>query len=202
MKKITILFKKDPSDLSRVINEIEPENEWALTESVPTRKYDGNACAVINGELYRRQNVRIRQGLTLPKGSIPCQDPDPITGRQPYWIPVIQHPPYLERYGWGSGLNKYLLHAFYNFKGYIESGTYELIGEKILTKEGCSNPEKVKGHILVRHGADVLDLTDYSFEGIRAYLADKDIEGIVFHHKTDDRMCKIRKKDFGLKRVV
>jgi len=27
-----------------------------------------------------------------------------------------------------------------------------------------------------------------------------DIEGIVFHHKTDERMYKIRKSDFGIKR--
>ena len=32
-----------------------------------------------------------------------------------------------------------------------------------------------------------------------------DIEGIVFHHKKDDhkkndRMCKLRKSDFGIKR--
>ena len=27
-----------------------------------------------------------------------------------------------------------------------------------------------------------------------------DIEGIVFHHKTDGRMCKLRKKDFKIKR--
>ena len=34
------------------------------------------------------------------------------------------------------------------------------------------------------------------------YLSDisNDIEGIVFHHKFDDRMCKLRKSDFGIKR--
>ena len=30
--------------------------------------------------------------------------------------------------------------------------------------------------------------------------ADKDIEGIVFHHKSDGRMCKLRKSDFGIRR--
>lgn len=35
--------------------------------------------------------------------------------------------------------------------------------------------------------------------GLRSYLANKDIEGIVWHHP-DGRMVKIKGKDFGLKR--
>ena len=45
---------------------------------------------------------------------------------------------------------------------------------------------------------------DYSFDGLRNYLSNPelDIEGIVFHHKSNDgRMCKIRKCDFGIKRL-
>jgi hypothetical protein len=34
---------------------------------------------------------------------------------------------------------------------------------------------------------------------LKAYLAYKDIEGIVWHH-SDGRMVKIKGKDFGLKR--
>lgn len=30
MKKISTLYKKDPNDLSRVINEIAPENQWVI----------------------------------------------------------------------------------------------------------------------------------------------------------------------------
>ena len=46
----------------------------------------------------------------------------------------------------------------------------------------------------------VLDITDLSFEGLRNYLEVTDIEGIVFHDKLSDKMCKIRKSDFGIKR--
>ena len=49
-------------------------------------------------------------------------------------------------------------------------------------------------------GKDVLDITDLSFEGLRQYLEVTDIEGIVFHDKLSDKMCKIRKSDFGIKR--
>ena len=33
MKKISTLYKKDPNDLSRVINEIAPENKWVIDAS-------------------------------------------------------------------------------------------------------------------------------------------------------------------------
>ena len=52
MKKISTLFKKDPTNLGRVINEVNPENQWVFDgEGVPTRKYDGTATAII-GERY------------------------------------------------------------------------------------------------------------------------------------------------------
>ena len=38
-----------------------------------------------------------------------------------------------------------------------------------------------------------------NFEGIKKYLKDKDIEGIVWHRDNGD-MVKIKKKDFGFKR--
>ena len=62
--------------------------------------------------------------------------------------------------------------------------------------------EKVKGHKLIKHGSEILDISDLSFEGLENYLSDptNDIEGIVFYHKNDDRKCKLRKKDFKIKR--
>ena len=63
------------------------------------------------------------------------------------------------------------------------------------------NPEKIKGHHLIKHGITVLDLPALEFEALKQYLInpENDIEGIVFHHKTDGRMCKLRKSDFGIK---
>ncbi len=52
MKKIKTLFKKDPNNLGRVINEIDPENEWVLTsDAIASRKYDGTARAIIDGKI-------------------------------------------------------------------------------------------------------------------------------------------------------
>lgn len=57
------------------------------------------------------------------------------------------------------------------------------------------SPEKFETHVLVRHGAEMLINVPTTFDGIRDYLASREIEGIVWHHP-DGRMVKIKKKDF------
>lgn len=186
MKKITTLFKKDQNNLGRVINEVDPENEWAFIDGMPTRKFDGTGCAVIGGELYKR--FGFKEGRTLPANAIPCQDPDEITGHHPHWIKCDRE----------DKSNKYHFEAFDKLllDGLCDDGTYELLGEKVQ-----GNPEGIKGHELFKHGRFGLALEDDSFQYIKQYLTNNDIEGIVFHHKEDGRMCKIRKSDFGIKRI-
>lgn len=186
MKKISTLYKKDPNDLSRVIDEIAPENAWVLEGfGIPTRKFDGTAAAVIGGAIYKRYDVK--KGRPVPLDAIPCQEPDETTGHHPHWVKCSQNDPSDVRHfmGFESLENK-------------EDGTYELCGEKIQ-----GNPENLNGAHLIRHGIEVLPVSDFSFDGLKAYLSNPglDIEGIVFHHKTDGRMCKIRKCDFGFKRI-
>lgn len=182
MKKLTTFFKKDPNDLGRVINEINPENEWALKFGIPTRKFDGTSCAIIDGELYKRFDFK--KGRTLPPNAIPCQEADKITGHHPHWVKCDRN----------DNSNKWHFVAFEALENKVD-GTYELCGEKVQR-----NPEKIEGHQLIKHGCEVLDITDFSFDGLRSFLEVSDIEGIVFHHLTDGRMCKIRKGDFGIRR--
>lgn len=182
MKKISTLFKKNPENLGRVINEINPENQWVFNgEGVATRKFDGTAAAIINGEVYKRYDVK--KGRQAPEGAIPCQEPDEITGHHPHWVKCNRE---LKE-------DKYFFEAF-DIKENKEDGTYELCGPKVQ-----GNPENLTNHFLVKHGEFTLPMSDYSFEGIRQYLQDINVEGIVFHHP-DGRMCKIRKSDFGIKR--
>jgi hypothetical protein len=187
MKKISTLFKKDPQDLGRVINEVNPENEWVFTEGIPTRKYDGTATAIIDGEIYKRYDVK--KGRQVPDGAIPCQEADLITGHHPHWLKCSHD----------KNEDKYFFEGFNSLAelGTVEDGTYELIGEKVQ-----GNPEKIKGHHLVKHGAKVLQglINPMTFENLKEYLEKVDIEGIVFHHKSDGRMCKLRKSDFGIRR--
>ena len=186
MKKISTLFRKDPNDLGKVINEINPVNQWVFDGyAIPTRKYDGTATAIINGELYKRYDVK--HGRKIPEGAIPCQEADLITGHHPHWLKCDRK----------DNSNKYHFEAFDKLEN-KEDGTYELIGEKVQ-----GNPENIQGHILVRHGKTILELKSLDFEYLKEYLSNpiNDIEGIVFNHKTDKRMCKLRKSDFNIKRI-
>lgn len=182
MKKLSTLYKKDPNDLGRVINEVSPENEWVFKSGIPTRKFDGTSCAIIDGALYKRFNLK--KGRALPLNAIACQEPDEKTGHYPHWVKCERDDP----------SNKWHFLAFDGLE-HKENGTYELCGKKVQ-----GNPEKIEGHKLIKHGMEILNLTDFSFESLRAFLEVADVEGIVFHHTEDSRMCKIRKSDFGISR--
>ncbi|PIF44366.1 hypothetical protein CLU96_1330 [Chryseobacterium sp. 52] len=188
MKKISTLFKKDINNLGRVINEINPENNWVLEgKAIATQKFDGSACAVINGKLYKRYDAK--KGKTAPAGAIPCQEADFITGHHPHWV-KCDITKKEDKYFW-EGFNALAE------SGKVEDGTYELIGEKVR-----SNPENIKGHLLIKHGNKILGLESLDFDFIKNFLSniENDMEGIVFHHIADHRMCKIRKSDFGIRR--
>lgn len=185
MKKLSTLYQKDPNDLGRVINEINPANQWVFDgEATPTRKFDGSAAAIINGELYKRYDAK--KGKTAPEGAIPCDEPDAESGHHPHWLKCDRNNP----------ADKFHFNAFDALETKTD-GTYELCGEKVQ-----GNPERLTGQHLIPHGIEALPVTDFSFDGLKAYLSnpDNNIEGIVFHHKTDGRMCKIRKSDFQVKR--
>ena len=58
------------------------------------------------------------------------------------------------------------------------------------------NPHQLEQDVLVRHGEKIIQLENRSFEGIRAYLEQHCIEGIVFW-KDGMPGCKIKRRDFG-----
>ena len=189
MKKMSTLFvvthngKGSPSTITE---EVRPENEWVFTESnkvKATRKFDGTACAIIDGELFKRYDAK--HGKSAPEGAIPCGEADLITGHHPHWLKVDLD----------AKENRYFREAWVNLP--VEhriDGTYEMCGEKV-----GINAEKIHQHELIRHGSETMSILNLSFEGIKLAIQMNDIEGIVFHHD-DGRMCKIRKSDFGFKR--
>lgn len=201
MKKISTLFKKDPNDLGRVINEINPENQWVFDgNGIATRKFDGTACAIFDGELYRRYDCKIDKNTGLykrqiPSGAIPCQEADKLSGHHPHWIKCRKDNP-SDKYHF-EAFDKLLRICTDEFNINKYDGTYELCGEKIQ-----GNPENIKGHRLIKHGVEKLYLANYEFESLNSYFKSVDIEGIVFHNVMDGRMCKIRKSDFGIKRII
>lgn len=58
------------------------------------------------------------------------------------------------------------------------------------------NPEGFAEHTLVRHEAQMtMRGVPRDYDGLRAWLADFDGEGVVWHHP-DGRMAKIKVRDF------
>jgi hypothetical protein len=181
MKKTVSLFARNYEGDRLVRNEVVAGAEWVIAgEGVATRKFDGTCCMVRDGVLYKRYDAKA--GKLPPAGFEPAQEPDAVTGHWPGWLPVGEGPDDARhREAMSAGL---------------ADGTYELCGPKVQ-----GNPEKFASHVLVRHGAEVLHDCPRGFDALRAYLRDRDIEGVVWHH-ADGRMAKIKGKDFGLKRGV
>lgn len=184
MQKILSLYARNYDTDRRVRDEVVPGSEWVLAgEGVATRKWDGTSCLVRGGRLYRRYDAK--GGRTPPPGFEPAQEPDPLTGHHPGWVPVGDGPDdAFHREAWAAA------------GAAMPDGTYELVGPKVQ-----GNPERLPDHRLIRHGQDLLPDAPREFQALRAYLeARPEMEGIVWHHP-DGRMVKLKRKDFfGLKR--
>ena len=190
MKKMPTLFQRE-FDNHRVVA-IRPELTssdlaWVLAgEGLATEKIDGACCAIIGGKFYKRYDAkRNKRGImkTPPAGAIPCDVPDPVTGHWPHWVLVDEAEP----------MDHWFIAAKANTPGELADGTYEAVGPHF-----NGNPHRLEEDVLIRHGTKVIDLPDRSLEGIRAYLEEHCIEGIVFWKDGIPR-CKIKRKDFGLK---
>ena len=180
MKKIPTLFVRDPADMSRVTAELHPDCGWvAAGEGVATRKLDGTSCLVRNGELYKRREIK--RGKPAPPGFDEA-DRDEVTGKRVGWMPV-------------EPTDKWHAEAWERAGGALPDGTYELLGPKVQ-----GNPERAEAHELVAHAdAETCPDAPTDRDGLREWLAGRDVEGLVWHHP-DGRMAKIKLRDFGLSR--
>lgn len=181
MNKIPTLFKRNPQNLREILDEPHPDCLWVFAnEGVATRKYNGTCVKIEGGEYWKRREIR--DGKPKPYGFVDVGY-DPVTQKRVGWIEVDNTDP----------SNKWHMVPF---RDDLPDGTYELIGQKIQ-----GNPEHIDGHKLIRHAdADRYDDVPCTFQGLRDWLKDKDIEGLVFHHP-DGRMAKIKKRDYGLARI-
>ena len=180
MKKMKTLFRRDFKAQSKALPEVEPECEWVLAgEGVATRKLDGTCAKVGGGRLYRRYDAKA--GKQPPPEFEPADVPDPVTGHWPGWLPI----------GAGSE-DQYFREAWTSAceLGQPGDGTYELCGPKVQ-----GNPEGYASHVLVRHGSILEPDCPRSFEELKAWLYERSIEGVVWHHP-DGRMVKLKRSDF------
>ena len=170
MEKIPTMFVRDESKPGHpVTDQIKSECQWVLDG-------EGTATRKLDG-----MNVKIQNGKLFKRQKPKERDYDNAS--------YVECEPC-------SPNDKYLFEAFGN--GKLADGIYEAVGPKIQ-----GNPERYNKHILIRVVPFDLSLVikniPRDFNGLKEYLSDHDMEGIVFHHP-DGRFAKIKKKDFGLKR--
>lgn len=205
MKKIPTVFQRNYDTDRLVRDEVTPGCEWVLAgEGRATVKWDGSACLVRGGKLFKRHELRT--GKTAPEGFEPCQEPDPITGDVPGWVPVGDSPS-----------DKWHREAWLKYRDHLNDGTYELVGPKV---NGGRDRIATLGHHLFRHGSLELKVVDehtcaevkhddtgspvfwcyaITFDDIRKFVEQIAHEGIVWHHWKDGRMAKIKRRDFGFR---
>jgi len=182
MKKIPSLFTRTP-DGRALTPEYHPLAAWVVNgEGVATRKWDGTAVRFVDGTLWARYDAK--RGKALPAGFIPCQDPDPITGHHPGWVPATRPE------------DKWIREAATGMS--LENGTYEACGPRI-----GGNREGLNAHMLIRHGAEERVGVPRDYAGLVAYFASHDIEGIVWWRDLKNDDCdkvKITGVALGIKR--
>lgn len=181
MRKIPTLFERVFEDhrIVGITEKVTAGMEWVLAgEGIATVKVDGSCCAVISGEFYKRYDAK--RGKSAPSGAIPCCEADPITGHHPHWVKVDRNNP----------ADRWFVRAYDNTPE-VGDGTYEAIGVHFQ-----GNPYGLCDDILEPHGVKVIEV-ERTFDGIKEYLENNYIEGIVFWKDGEPR-CKIKRSDFGL----
>lgn len=197
MKKTPSLFKRDYEGNRLVFDEVVEGSEWVLEgRGVATLKVDGTCCKVEAGVLYKRYDRKLTKAASRRRrkghrGPWPLEDfkpapeeweacmpkPNEHTGHWPGWLPVSDGPE-----------DQYHREAFEDKD--LEDGTYELVGPKVQ-----GNPHGLDSHELWRHG-EVLAEVPRDFAGLKEWLAEHHVEGVVWHHP-DGHMVKLKRKDFG-----
>ena len=189
MKKIPTLFERiyENHKVVGIAENVTPGMEWVLDgEGTATIKWDGSCCAIIDGKFYKRYDAK--KGRKAPANAIPCCPPDPVTGHHPHWVPVDKSNP----------ADQWFVSAYENYRFWDNQnesdpidGTYEAIGPHFQ-----GNPYFLKRDIIRPHGYDVIVFLNRSFDGIKEFLRDNEIEGVVFW-KNGQPQCKIKRSDFG-----
>lgn len=179
MKRIPTLFLRD--ERHQITPEVDPDCQWVIDgEGIATVKWDGTACLMREGRLYRR--YRVRRDQTVPLGWFAADG-----AIEHGWLPIGDGP--ADRYHRKALAGS---HPNSDIACGVE-GTYELVGPHVQ-----GNPYDLPHHRLWRHGFSTIKApTD--FDMLRTFLGFHPREGIVWHHPDgNSRMAKIKRRDFGL----
>lgn len=188
MKKIPVLFMPQYAGGRqwKCMNLIRSGFEWvAKGLGTATMKIDGSACAILDGKFYRRYDTR---GNKPHKGDIPCQTKEEAVPMHfMVWRPCDRDEKG-DKWHWAA-----YDRALRDNGGSLPDGTYEAVGLHFQ-----SNKYGLSYDTLVPHGKMILEDFPRDFDGMKQYLAEHNIEGVVFWNDGEPK-CKIRKKDFQLK---
>lgn len=218
MQKIPTLFKKKFDENNKYLGvipewnvELDPNKLYAVTV-----KWDGTACAIIDGELYKRYDVK--PGRKIPDGAIMCQPYDENAKHNPCWVKCDRNNP-SDKWHWvafdkGTAYDAPISRKYYPFT----DGTYELIGKHIQ-----NNPYHIDDEILITHGKYIVSVYRFmedspksEFCRFKSWMADYfSHEGFVLWSTSNDvwnnrrihlselmldkPVAKLRRKDFGYK---
>src|SRR5260370_782416 len=127
MRSIPTLFQRDEKSF-RAVKVVTPGCEWVLAgEGRATRKWDGTACMVKDGRLYRRYDGS--DAKCQPPGFITCaSDGDELTSHWTGWVPVGREPEgrwHREAVKVGLTFDRYVA------TGSLADSTYQLCGPKV-----------------------------------------------------------------------
>lgn len=187
MKKIPSLFVRDYDDVEKlVIDQVLPGSEWVQRgEGIATVKWDGTACMVRDGKLFKRydrkRDRKTGEYKAAPDGWEACQEPDAVTGHWPGWVLVGDGPE-----------DKWFAKAWKAMFAGLADGTYELCGPHFQ-----NNPHNLNSDMFIRHGSSIAVDCPTGYEELREFFSRVHMEGVVWHHP-DGRMVKIKTRDFGL----
>lgn len=204
MKKIPSLFERNWNHPDRpLLSNYSPEGSMmikSMKKWIATRKWDGTACAIIDGRLYKRYDAKVnsdsRPKKAPPGEFVPCGDPDPVTGHWPGWVPIDTHD-YWHHEAWERLMRYYLGIG----SSTPPDWTYELCGPKI-----NGNPEGLPFHALIPHGRTAYSDAPVKYDELCLWLQTRTphIEGLVWWENgqiLDSRKVKIKMTDFGVKRT-
>jgi hypothetical protein len=224
MIKIPTLFQRDERT-HQVIPVVTKGCEWVLDGlGIPTRKYDGMACMIRNGQFFKR--LEVKAGAIPPSGwtiavadevhpryediDLLVDDDGALLAPLPGWVPVSEEGPEDQWF-------RVAIHNSLDLAGKAKrypvrlNGTYELVGPKVQ-----GNPEGFTEHQLIRHGERNIWNVPLSFEGMRHFFKVLPYEGIVWHWNKEWEdfskyahdvptpaitMVKLKVRDFGFKRA-
>ncbi len=183
MEKIPSVFVRDQESPRLVTSEPTSGLDWWWEGlGTATEKFDGTACAVIRGQLYRRHHHKEEKGVPPVEWLHWSFNPETASGHG--WLPVRE----------GNPADRWHLEAW---APAIPDGTYELVGPKVQ-----SNPYKLDCHELWQHSSRRVECVAPTrvFYALHDWFgAHPNMEGLVWHFHSPGQLeyAKLKRTDFG-----